>query len=214
MMMDKVKPYFPWAALALVALLGWSAWREARADRTGVEAELKIKNQLIAELRVERAGIDKGMEARAREVDDLRKSVEELKRRPLPVREIVREIPTYIPLPGVPTVVEPKSDGEDAAATAPAEPSLLFNPEQVKGLRAFYLDCHQTTAELRACVEDKSDLFRKQEKYQKEIRLLVEERDSAVKAMRGGGVWQRFKRNAKWFLIGGAVGAGTVAATR
>lgn len=209
------KAILPWAALALVAVMGYSAWREARADRTRVEAELEIKNKLIAELRTERAAIDKGMEARARELEHLKKDIDELKRRPLPVREVVREIKQFLPLPGDPTIVEPdpKPDGEDPAV-AQAEPSLLFNPDQVKSLRDFYLDCHKATAELKACGDDKADLYRKEETYRKQVQLLQEERDSAVKAMRGGGIWQRFKRNAKWFLIGGAVGAGAAAAAK
>jgi hypothetical protein len=126
-------------------------------------------------------------------------------------------MPTYLPLPGPPEVIEPGSrKGAETAepSTQNPEPSLLFNPEQVKGLRAFYLECHQTTAELKACNEDKADFLTKQTNLQKELKLTIEQKDSAVKAMRGGGVWQRFKRNAKWFGLGLAVGGGAVAASR
>jgi hypothetical protein len=38
--------------------------------------------------------------------------------------------------------------------------------------------------------------------------------DAAIKASRGGGFWSRLRRRGKWFLIGGAVGAAAVAASR
>ena len=46
------------------------------------------------------------------------------------------------------------------------------------------------------------------------VSALAIERDAAVKAARGGGFWSRLRNGAKWFVIGGALGALAASAAR
>ena len=210
-MLETVKRYAPWLFIAALAIFGYFAWRDAHDANIRLQTEIEFKDWMIGELHAQREAIDRGMAQRAEETAKLAQAVEELKRRPIPVREIVREIPQYVNLPGAPTVVEPPAP---TPGEKPAEPSFVFDPAQAKALREFYLDCHRANLELKSCGEDKADLFKKEAAYKEQVKLLTEERDSAVKAFKGGGLWLRFRKNAKWFLVGGATGGIVVAILR
>lgn len=210
-MLETAKRYAPWLFIVAVLILGYFAWRDARDANIELRTEIKLKDGMIAELRTQRETIDRGMAQRDQQTAQMVKEIEALKARPLPVREIVREIPQYVNLPGAPTILEAPAP---APGEKPAEPSIVFDPAQAKALRDFYLDCNRANLELKSCGEDKADLLKKQTTYEQQIKLLTEERDSAVKAFKGGGFWLKLKKDAKWFLVGGITGGAIVAILR
>lgn len=200
------------AALAILAFAGLcllgKSWLEQREDRIRLDEELKATKQLIADREKRIEEINDTMQARDKELKETLKKVEELKARPATIREIVREIPQYIPLESPPTLTPD--------ATAPEAPlGIWFNEPSAQGLRQFYLDCHAKTLKLQPCADNADDWKRKELTWAEKEKILEQQRDAAIRAVKGGTKWQRFKKSAKTFGVGVAIGVGFgVAASR
>lgn len=64
----------------------------------------------------------------------------------------------------------------------------------------------------RACQEQLATTQQDLRDERAKVSALTIERDAAVKAARGGGFWPRLRTAAKWFVIGGVMGALTASA--
>jgi hypothetical protein len=94
------------------------------------------------------------------------------------------------------TMVTPSQIVRDEAKL----PQALIPAEDLKPLYDFALDCKACQAKLAAAQGDISDEKTK-------TAALTRERDDALRIARGGTVWRRIVRAAKWFAIGAAAGA-------
>lgn len=103
--------------------------------------------------------------------------------------------PILLTLPA-PTAAQPTPD---AAASIPQA--------DLKPLYDYVQDCRACQAKLSTAQGDLADERTKEA-------ALATERDAAVKAAKGGTLWLRMKRGAKWLAIGAAIGATAAAATR
>jgi hypothetical protein len=72
--------------------------------------------------------------------------------------------------------------------------------EDLKPLYNFAVDCRECQARLTAAQADLKD-------EQTKTQAVGKERDSALQAAKGGSIWRRVGRAAKWFAIGAAAGA-------
>ena len=110
--------------------------------------------------------------------------------------QIVRELPSQIPLPP-PIVLQssPASPNSPSPQTKAAIPA-----EDLKPLYDFTIDCKACQAKLAAAQGDLADERQK-------TSSLTRERDDSLRIARGGSLWRRIGRAAKWFLIGAAAGA-------
>jgi hypothetical protein len=87
------------------------------------------------------------------------------------------------------------------APDVPEAPAVITVPQDdLKPLFDRLEDCRACQERLATAQQDLSDERAK-------VSALTIERDTAVKAARGGGFWSRFRTGAKWFAIGGAMGA-------
>lgn len=193
--------------LILAGLAGRALLNE-REDRVRLDAELKATGQLLQAKDQELSRLDRGMKERDQQTAEMVKKIEELKARPATIREIVREMPQYIPFEKPPELVPPIPSAPEAP------PQIGLDESQVQDLRKFYLDCHRATLELQACQENAKDWKAKEITWQEKEQILVQQREAAIRAVKGGSFWTRFSRNGKWFLVGGAVGGATVAILR
>lgn len=199
----------------LLAARGFQAEREARIR---FEAELKGSQESIQAERRKLAEAEDRIAARAEETKKLVAEIEKLKARPATVREIIRELPQYIPVSTPPELApspgQPAPIGEPRAASidnAGPEPSLIFSPEQANELRRFYLDCREMTLQLDRCLNDETDWAAKESALRAQVVLTEKQRDAAVRAVKGGGFWRRLVRDSKTFIVGAALGAAAVA---
>jgi hypothetical protein len=116
--------------------------------------------------------------------------------------DVIKRLPAaFSPLPEPVSVsVARLSSGPDAPE-APEAPAIITVPQaDLQPLFGRLEDCHACQ---EAIVTAKQDLTDERAK----VSALMIERDAAVKAARGGGFWSRLRSNAKWFAIGGALGA-------
>jgi len=200
-----IKAFFVGALFVAACLLA-KAWLEQREDRIRLDAELRATRQLIVDREKRIDEINESMRVREKETAALVKKIEELKGSPATIREIVKEIPHYIP------AAEPTLTPSDPAKPE-APPQIVFDEKSAQGLRQFYLECQAKTLKLQSCTEDQEDWKRKELTWAEKEKLLEQQRDAALRTVKGGGLWTRFKRNAKWFGIGIAAGVG-IAASR
>jgi hypothetical protein len=83
----------------------------------------------------------------------------------------------------------------------PAPPAVITVPQaDLKPLLDRLQDCRACQDQFAAAQQDLKD-------EQAKVSALTIERDTAVKASRGGGFWSRLRSGAKWFAIGGVMGA-------
>ena len=199
------------AGLALIAVLAARSLLEARDARVRLEATLAAQQQVIATA-------EKREQQRARELQDALAQIAALKNSVVTPHQIVRELPQYLPLPHpiqiVPSPSEPSApkshdaqQGSGTSANSPEKPIAQMPVEDLKPLFDFVQDCRACKLQFAAAQADLQDERAKLEAVSKQ-------RDAAIKAAKGGSFWSRFKRGAKWFVIGGAVGAAAASAAR
>jgi hypothetical protein len=197
-------------AMILAVVLGVAivdAWRADRRDRAQLASELAATKKALADA-----------DARQRERDSqlaqTLSGLATLKRTIVTPSQIVREIPREIPLPSPITLqsatptnssapqVPTESNSNSQAIHAPEAklPQVLIPTEDLKPLYDFALDCKACQARLAVAQNDLSDEKTK-------TAALTRERDDALRTARGGTVWRRIARAAKWFAIGAAAGA-------
>ena len=197
------------AGLALIAVLAARSLLEARGARVRLEATLAAQQQVIA-------AAEKREQQRARDLQDALAQITALKNSVVAPHQIIRELPQYLPLPHpiqiVPSPPEPSpkpqtQQGSGTSAEAPQKPIAQMPVEDLKPLFDFVQDCRACKLQLAAAQADLQDERAKRDAVSKQ-------RDAAIKAAKGGGFWSRLRRGAKWFLIGGAVGAAAASAAR
>jgi len=207
-----------WVFAGAVFALAAISFYQTGTDRVRAQAEIESRNHLIELQDRTIAAKDKQIKARAEETAQAKKELLALKRRPMTVQEIVREIPRFISMPAGPTF----KPFEDLATPSPGESgpkldagSILFDAAQAQSLRTFYLGCAEQKIDLGACRGDLADMKAKGEAERLRADLFKDQRDAAVRGMKGGGRWQRFTRNAKMVGVGIVLGvAGGIALTR
>ncbi len=171
------------ATLAIAVL---SAWRADRRDRAQLAADVAAAKQALAQA-------DARQHERDAQLVQTLATLAAEKRTVATPAQIVRELPQQISLPS-PIVLQPApspnsgSEPTHVGAAADAardskQTQAVIPAADLKPLYDFSLDCRAKTA------------------------VLTRERDEAVRAAKGGSVFRRMARAAKWLAIGAAFGA-------
>lgn len=170
----------------LVLIVG-SAWRDHVRDDARRDAVIETQKSDIAQIEQRIAAAQNDAASRIAELEGERK---QLLAQPARAPEVIRELlPMQAP-------IQPSSTPTHAMPDAPG--ASLTRDQQVD-LAQYALDCKECSIE--------RDQLQQQTRDQQEIisRQQVE-LDAAKKSVKGGSVWQRAKRIAKWGAIFGAAG--------
>jgi hypothetical protein len=198
----------------VLGVLGFNSWLDTRDDRTRLAATIASQGSLIA-------AAEKREQDRAQELAGTLKQIAALKNSVQTPQQVIREIPQFLPSLPQPLATIPAAPANSGAgagapgvgAQTPPRPGELAAPDvrvpaaDLKPLFDFVQDCRACQAKLTAAQQDGQDERAKRD-------ALTKERDAAVKAAKGGGVWKRTVRAAKWLAIGIAVGYVVHAGTR
>jgi len=200
----------------ILAARGFQAERETRIR---LEGELAAQQQVIRAQNQVLLEADRAIAQRDEAVAEQRVAIEKLKARPATVREIVREIPRFIPTNSPPVLIEDLAIGRFSDLAIGESPNhkiaesfngsggLLFDFAAAQDLRRFYLECSQRGVELTACQSDLGDFRRKEEALKLKVLATEAQRDAALRTVKGGSFWHRLKHDAKTLAIGAAAGA-------
>jgi hypothetical protein len=188
--------------IALVAFLVFEA-RAWRQERARLKDEISAAQKLVQDAEARQKQRDLELGDTLRQIAQKKASV----RTP---QQIVRELPTDLPLPfpiqlppAVPGDVHASTPGASGAGTA--QPMAGLPVADLKPLYDFVQDCKSCQAERKTVRRDLTD-------EQAKSAALAHERDAALKLARGGSFWQRTGRAAKWFGLGVLAGAAAAAA--
>jgi len=175
----------------------FAAWRTDRRDRAQLQTQLAATQKTIADLTAQQND----------RTAELAKTLAQLTAQKQAVRtpdQAIQNLPAVLPLPSpIEQSPSPPSStpGGPQADTPPLGPSRAVIPaEDLKPLYDFASDCKACQAKLASTQADLVDERAKSQALQKQ-------RDAALAAARGGSVWRRIGRAAKWLLIGAAAGA-------
>ena len=195
------------AFLMLLAVAVIVSWRADRRDRTQLAGELASTKKALADA-------DIRQHERDTQLAQTLSALANLKRTIVTPAQIVRELPREIPLPTPITLqstTAPNSPatqipvGQDLNSSAPSVTDgklsqAVIPAQDLKPLYDFALECKACQAKLTAAQSDLTDERTK-------TAALAQERDDALRIARGGTIWRRVARAAKWFAIGAAAGA-------
>ena len=199
------------AALLVVVVLAASvffAWREARKEQVALQVELKTTQQALTEAAARQASRDAA-------VKDLVAGLKKIEATVQKPAQVVAALPSVLTLPEPITIeTEPPAsknhvDGIGRPGSLPNDvaPKVNFPAADLKPLYDFSANCKACQAKLGTAQADLAD-----EKVKSQA--LSRERDDVLQAARGGSVFRRIARAAKWFAIGAAAGAIAARATR
>lgn len=173
-------------ACVLVLVVG-SAWRDHVRDDARRDAVIETQKSNISQIEQRITAAQNDAASRLAELERERK---ELLAQPARAPEVIRElVPMRAP-------IQPTGN---AAKGSPDAPSATLTRDQQVDLAQYALGCKECSI--------KRDQLQQQTKDQQEIisRQKVE-LEAARKSAKGGNVWQRTKRIAKWGAIFGATG--------
>src|ERR1700674_1988380 len=184
--------------VCLLALVGVRSWLASRRADAQLAATLATQKPLLEQAATREYQRDAALEKKLQRITRAKADVR------TPAQALV-QIPTLLPAlpePLLPTSVPPSLND------SPPPAAILTVPEpDLKPLDDYLQDCLACQAQLAAARSDLSDERAK-------VSALIVERDAALKTARGGGFWSGVRKSAKWFLIGGAVGALAASAAR
>lgn len=209
-------------ALLAAVLITWQA---DRRDRAQLATQLAAAQQTISEAAAHQKDRDAALTQTLAEIAQLKQSV-------LTPAQIFNALPKTISLPAPIALQAPGEQGtvgarfsaspSEARATNPAAlANLPTNPAHksavapadavipaadLRPLYNFALDCQACRAKLAAAQSDLADEKTKSA-------ALAQQRDAALRAVKGGSVLRRIARAAKWFVLGAAAGALAIKAT-
>jgi peptidoglycan hydrolase CwlO-like protein len=187
--MNPHKIYIPAIVVLIVlAVLIGSAWSAHVKDEARRDAVIHEQEKTIADLH---EAMDKRQAELKQQLSELEGRKQSVIKVPSSAPQIIREM---IPTPIQQTAAIEKD-------TLPNAPVAVLTKQNEIDLAQFALSCKECDTRLQAVEADKAD-------QTKQIAALTTERDAAMKAAKGGSVLQRFRRNAKWFVIGGLAGYG------
>lgn len=181
------------AVILCVAIL--QAWRAERRDRDQLAADLATTKQLLA-------FADARQHDRDAQLNQALAALAAEKRAVVTPAQIIRDLPRQLPLPA-PIVLQTGPPTPGASTSRDAKPSktqAVIPAEDLKPLYDFTVDCKACQAKLAAAQSDPTDEKTK-------TAALTKEHDHALQIARGGSIWRRMGRVAKWFFIGAAAGA-------
>ncbi|HXZ20231.1 MAG TPA: hypothetical protein VEG63_09795 [Candidatus Acidoferrales bacterium] len=208
------------AVAVLLALgagaIGFRSWLEERDARVQMFATIASQNSIIS-------AAEKREQDRAQQLTDTLKQISDLKATVQTPQQVIREIPQYLPpLPQPLSTIAPGNSGSVGASaaqaaampgpaaaqgqlSAPAKAGEVTTPDvrvpsaDLKPLFDFVQDCRASQAQLAAAQQDAQDQRTKND-------AITKERDAAVKTAKGGSLWTRSVRAAKWVAVGFVVG--------
>jgi hypothetical protein len=201
--------------VSLVAALALHAWLASRDEQQRLAQTLASQKKIIDSAATRESSREADLNSALAQIDNLRRSVQSPK-------QIIQDLPTYLPLPqpisfathnpsGYQAPSKPSSsDQENVSSVKQGNPAFEKSSDNaaaqipapdLKPLFDYVQDCRACQAQLVAAKQNALD-------EAAQITALTRERDAAVTAAKGGSFLRRLRRNALWFAIGAAVGYG------
>ncbi len=184
--------------LLVAVAIATDAWMAARSDAAKLKTTLAAEHSIIEQAANREQDRDKLLASAVTKIEAQKRQVRTALQAAKAIPDLLPELPQPISMP--PADAPSATPGKETQPT-----SLSIPPDDIKPLYDHLQDCQICAAERDTAKEDLAD-------QQARNVALTKERDSAIRESKGGSLWVRVRRAAKWLAIGAVVGA-TAAST-
>jgi hypothetical protein len=186
--------------LLVAVAIAINAWTQARSDATKLKATLTAEKAVIEQAATQEHDQQKILASAVA-------AIEAQKRQVRTSQQAASALPGLLPDLPEPLTVPKATESPDTPIAAPQPGSMNIPPQDLKPLYDHLQDC-------RICEVERDTA--KQNLAEEQIRsaALMKERDAAIAESKGGSLWTRVRRAAKWLTIGVLAGASAATASR
>ena len=195
-------------ALAAICMLIAGAlivrsYLDARADQLRLQATIAAQQGIIASAQRQMQSLD----AAAKQRDAQTQATIDAMQQAVARVQTPQQIASWIP-PQLPTAAPLAVNIPSATAAHPAPDAIAKIPQQdLPAIRDMIESCKECSVKLNAAQQDLASKDQQLRLAGEQLSATQRERDAALTAAKGGNLWRRIRRNALWFLIGGATAA-------
>ena len=195
-------------ALAAICILIAGAlivrsYLDARADQLRLQATIAAQQGIIASAQRQMQSLD----AAAKQRDAQTLATIAAMQQAVARVQTPQQIASWIP-PQLPTAAPLAVNIPSATAAHPAPDAIAKIPQQdLPAIRDMIESCKECSVKLNAAQQDLASKDQQLRLAGEQLSATQRERDAALTAAKGGNLWRRIRRNALWFLIGGATAA-------
>lgn len=200
------------AGVALSLALGVFAvysFLEAHDDRIKMRATIEAQQQLNQQLQRQMQDLKASEDKRDADTHATIGAMQQVVSKVRTPQQIAQWLPSQLQFPQPIKVEVPPP-----AAQNPMPAAVVTIPqEDLPFLRDTVESCKECDVKLTAAQADLGSRDERLRLAAQQLSAMQNQRDAALKALKGGAFWTRLKRNTKWFLIGGLTGGAFVYAT-
>ncbi len=195
-------------ALAAITILVAAAilmrtYLDARADQLRLQATIAAQQGIIASAQQQMQSLDAAAKQRDAQTLATIAAMQQVVARVQTPQQIASWIPPQLPTPAPLAVSIPS-----ATAANPAPDAIARIPQQdLPAIRDMIESCKECRVKLNAAQQGVASKDQQLSLAGEQLSAMQRERDAALTAAKGGNLWRRIRRNALWFVIGGATAA-------
>lgn len=196
--------------LAISAFVFYS-WLEAHDDQLRLAATLDEQGKLLDQAKQQSDALTAEQKQRDAALQSQLETMRDAVSKIQTPQQIAQWLPLQLPLPAHVTITIPPATPQNSSPSAIA----TIPQEDLAPIRNAVESCEECDKNLAAAQQDTAAKDQQLKLAGEQLSAAENERDAAIKAAKGGGLWTRLHRNAKWFLIGaGAASAALCASGR
>lgn len=199
------------AALAFLALgvFVFYSWLEAHDDQIRLAATLDAQGKLLDQAKQQSASLAAGQKQRDAALQSQLASMRAAVAKLQTPRQIAQWLPQQLPLPAPVSVALPPATSQN-----PAPAAIATIPQQdLAPIRNAVESCEECGKKLAVAQQDSAAKDQQLKLAGEQLSAAENERNAAIRASKGGGLWTRLHRNAKWFAVGAAAAGAALCAS-
>lgn len=201
-------------ALAAIVLVGAAAfiarsWLDAHDDQLRLRATIDAQQAVIAQAQQQTQQLAAAEKERDAQTQATLASMQQAAAKIQTPQQIASWIPPQLATPAPITV-----DVPPATAANPAPDAVATIPQQdLPVLRNEIESCKECSVKLAAAQQNLATKDQQLKLAGAQLSATQRERDAALTAAKGGSLWRRVQRNARWLAVGGTAATAALCAT-
>jgi hypothetical protein len=201
-------------ALAAIALLATSAfiarsWLDAHDDQLRLRATIDAQQSVIAQAQQQAQQLAAAEQQRGVQTQATLASMQQAAAKIQTPQQIAQWLPPQLATPAPITVNVPS-----ATAANPAPDAIATIPQQdLPALRNEIESCKECAVKLATAQQNLVTKDQQLKLAATQLQATQRERDAALTAAKGGSLWRRAQRNARWLAVGAAAATAALCAT-
>jgi len=187
----------------------FQSWLESHDDRVHLQATLDAQSKFLDKAKLQSEAIAAEEAKRDSQLQSQLETMHEAISKIQTPQQIAQWLPKQMTLPEPVAISVPPSTPQN-----PNPPAIATIPQQdLAPIRNAVESCEECTKKLAVTQQDAAAKDQQLKFAGEQLSAAERERDAAIQAAKGGSLWTRLHRNAKWFAIGAGAAASALCAT-